>query len=121
LSPLLFILVMEVLSLLLKEILREGKLSGIKVSKLIKILHLFFVDDVLILTNASLQEWMEIESHITMSFNSFGLKVNETKSTILYAGLSEEEISPFKQLLPYNFSELSLGFKYLCYYLKTGL
>jgi hypothetical protein len=45
LSPLLFILVMEGLSLLLKESLREGKLSGIKVSKLIKILHLFFVGD----------------------------------------------------------------------------
>jgi hypothetical protein len=52
--PLFFILVMEGLILLLKESLREGKLSSTKVSRLIKILHLVFLDDVLILTNASL-------------------------------------------------------------------
>jgi hypothetical protein len=104
---------MEGLSLLLKEILQEGKLSGIKVSRLIKILHLFFGDDVLILTNASLQEWVEIESLIEMFCNSYGLKVNEKNSTVHYAGLSEAELFPFKHLLPYNFSNLSLGFKYL--------
>jgi hypothetical protein len=61
LSPLLFILVMEGLSLLLKKGQAEGKLSGVKVSRLVKILHLFFVDDVLIMTKATLQEWREIE------------------------------------------------------------
>jgi hypothetical protein len=57
LSPLLFILAMEGLSLLLKKIQSEGKLIGIKVSRVIKILHLLFVDDVLIMTNGSIQEW----------------------------------------------------------------
>jgi hypothetical protein len=54
LSPLLFILMMETLSLLLKNSQREGSLLGIKVLRLSKILHLFFVDDVLLLTYASL-------------------------------------------------------------------
>jgi hypothetical protein len=49
LSPLLFILVMEGLSLSLNKSLREGKLSGIKVSRLVRILHLLFVDDVIIM------------------------------------------------------------------------
>jgi hypothetical protein len=53
LSPLLFILVMEGLSLLLKESQREGKLTGINVSRTIKILHILFVDDVIIMTNAT--------------------------------------------------------------------
>jgi hypothetical protein len=60
LSLLLFILVMEGLSLLLKKIQAEGRITGIKVSRLVKILHLLFVDDVLIMTNASLLEWREI-------------------------------------------------------------
>jgi hypothetical protein len=51
---------METLSLLLKNSQREGSLTGIKVSRLSKILHLFFVDDVLLLTYASLQEWKVI-------------------------------------------------------------
>jgi hypothetical protein len=60
LSPLLFILVMEGLSLSLKKGQYEGKLSGIKVSRIIKILHLLFVDDVLIMSRASILEWQEI-------------------------------------------------------------
>jgi hypothetical protein len=54
LSPLLFILVMEGLSLLLKDSQREGKLNGIKVSRTINILHILFVDDVIIMTSATM-------------------------------------------------------------------
>jgi hypothetical protein len=43
LSPLLFILAMEGLSLLLKKSQSEGKITGIKVSRVIKILHLFLL------------------------------------------------------------------------------
>ena len=52
LSPLLFILVMEGLSLLLKEIQSVGLLTGMSVSRSLKILHILFVDDVVILTKA---------------------------------------------------------------------
>jgi len=51
-SPLLFILVMEGLSLLLKKGQAEGELTDMKVSRLVKILHLLFVDDVLIMTKS---------------------------------------------------------------------
>ena len=54
LSPFLFIMVMEGLSLCLGKRLLEGNLPSIKVSRLIIILHLLFVDDVLIMSNASL-------------------------------------------------------------------
>jgi hypothetical protein len=62
LSPLLFILVMESISLLLKKGQSEGSLTGVKVSRIVKILHLIFVDDILIMTKASLEEWMVIKS-----------------------------------------------------------
>jgi len=54
LSPLQFISVMEGLSLLLKNGQAKGKLTGVKVSRIVKILHLLFVDDVLIMANNSL-------------------------------------------------------------------
>jgi hypothetical protein len=120
LSPLLFILVMEGLSLLLKESQREGKLAGINVSRTIKILHILFVDDVIIMTNATLQEWWEIDKILKSFCLASGLQINATKSTILQAGLSEQDLSPFKSLFPYKFSDLASGFKYLGYYLKTG-
>jgi hypothetical protein len=42
LSPLLFILIMEGLSILLKRSQLQGNLTGVKVSRLLKILHLLF-------------------------------------------------------------------------------
>jgi hypothetical protein len=121
LSPLLFILVMESLSLLLKSSQSEGSLTGIKVSRLTKILHLLFVDDVLLLTNASVQEWKEIVSLIQKFCMVSGLKVNPIKSTVHFSGLSESELVSFKQFIPYKFFDLAVGFKYLGYFLKAGL
>jgi hypothetical protein len=56
LSPLLFILVMESLSILLKQRQAMRELTGVKVSRIVKFLHLIFVDDVLIMTKASIEE-----------------------------------------------------------------
>jgi hypothetical protein len=66
LSPLLFILVMEGLSLLLKEGQQKGLLTGIKVSRTLRILHILFVDDVVIMTNATINEWWEIDKIIKL-------------------------------------------------------
>jgi hypothetical protein len=120
LSPLLFILVMEGLSLLLKHSFEEGNISGIKVSRLTRILHLLFVDDVLILSKASMAEWKLILSLINDFFQASGIAVNQNKSTVHYEGLSDMELPLFKSFLPYTFSELALGFRYLGYFLKTG-
>jgi hypothetical protein len=62
LSPLLFILVMEGLSLMLKQAQEDGKISGVKTSRLLKIILLLFMDDVLIMTKALVSDWEVIES-----------------------------------------------------------
>jgi hypothetical protein len=46
--------------------------------------------------------------------------INLSKTIVHYEGLSEAELTPLKELLPYSFIELSIRFKYLGYYLKTG-
>jgi len=48
LSPLIFILVMEGLNLMLKNAQVDGKISGVKTSRILKIILLLFMDDVLI-------------------------------------------------------------------------
>jgi hypothetical protein len=120
LSPLLFILIMEGLSLLLKSAQEEGKISGIKVSSHFKILHVLFVDDIIILSRAVLKEWWEIDKIIGFFCKASGLMVNRSKSTIFHAGLSSNDPSPYKNILHYTFMELSSGFKYLGYRLKIG-
>jgi hypothetical protein len=86
LSPLLFILVLESLSILLKKSQAEGNLTGIRVSRLIKILHLLFVDDVIIMTTANLSEWIEIHKIINTFCIVSGMKINYQKSTFLATG-----------------------------------
>jgi ABC-type antimicrobial peptide transport system ATPase subunit len=90
LSPLLFILAMEALSLLLKTGQAEGKISGIKVSRTIKILHLLFADDVLIMTNGTLQEWIEIKEILQNFCSATGLTINWDKSTFHFANLHQQ-------------------------------
>jgi hypothetical protein len=111
---------MEGLSLLLKQSFEEGHITRIKVSRVTKILHLLFVDDVLILSKASMVEWLVIDSRISFFCKATGLSVNLTKSTVHFEGLSDLELISFKTLLPYSFTDLSQGFRYLGYFLKTG-
>jgi hypothetical protein len=61
LSPLLFILIMEILSILLKQGQEVWNMTGVKVSGVVRILHLIFVYDVLIMTKASIIEWLLIK------------------------------------------------------------
>jgi hypothetical protein len=96
LSPLLFVLVMEGLSLLLKQNFADGLLSGIKVSRLTRILHLLFADDVLILSKANLSEWQVINNLIILFCKASGLTVNPLKSTVHHEGISETELSSYK-------------------------
>jgi len=54
LSPLLFLLIMEGLSRILKEEHRQGRLRGIKIANGCTLTHLLFVDDVLLFLNESI-------------------------------------------------------------------
>jgi len=82
LSPFLFILVMEGLSIMLKKGQAEGVQTGIKISRLIKILHLLFVDDVIIIfSSAKLSEWNEISKILNIFYRASGLRINIKKST----------------------------------------
>jgi hypothetical protein len=100
LSPLLFILVMEGLSILLKKGKVAGKLTGVKVARIVKILHLFFVDDVLIMTRANLQEWKEIAGILSSFVSASGLEINISKSTFHYSGIDDDSLAPFKRIFP---------------------
>jgi hypothetical protein len=55
LSPLLFLLVVECLSRLLKEVVVKGSFHGLKVASSNFVSHLLFVDDVLILGSRDLK------------------------------------------------------------------
>jgi hypothetical protein len=91
---------MKGLNRLLKNNLEEGLIIGIKISRLTKILHLLFVDDVLILSKASLTEWRVIVSNSNLFFQASKLSVNSNKSTVHFEGLSVADLNLYKNLMP---------------------
>jgi hypothetical protein len=93
-------------------------LSGIKVSILIKILHLLFVDDVLIMTKASIEEWKEIERILCVFCGASGLMINVQKSTFHHFGVQHGILESIKGIYHFNFNDLSEGFRYLGFFLK---
>ena len=56
LSPLLFVLVMEGLSALIKNAKARGTFHGLRVNDILHLTHLLFVDDVLIFLDGSKQD-----------------------------------------------------------------
>jgi len=50
-----------------------------------------------------------------------GLSLNPVKPMVHTFGFSEAKLGPFKQILLFNFIDLSSGFKYLGYFLKEGI
>jgi hypothetical protein len=106
--------------LALKKSQAGGTLTGIKVSRIIKILHLLFVDDILIMTKASIPEWMEIK----MLLNSFccasRLMINAQKTSFLHFGIQQPVLDSLKASFLFNFHDLINGFRYLGYFLKLG-
>jgi hypothetical protein len=111
---------METLSLLLKKGKVENKILGVKVSRLVNIMHLFLVDNVLIMSNVDLNERKEILDRILLFCKATGLLENFSKTTVHYEGLTESELVPFRSLLDFPFLAMHLGFKYLGFYLKNG-
>jgi hypothetical protein len=111
---------MEGLSIMLSNNSTDHSISGIKITKLLSVVHLMFVDDVLILSKADPREWKLIVDLLTLYCSASGLCINTQKTTVHYWGLKDEEMASFKDILPFTFTDLNNGFKYLGYYLKPG-
>jgi len=94
--------------------------SGIKVTILLWVLHLLFVDDIFIMTNASVNEWSEIHRLLVIFFNATGLMVNPHKSSFYQFGVQPTVLDAIKSFFPFEVNHIDSGFKYLGYYLKVG-
>jgi exonuclease III len=119
LSPLLFIFTLEALSILLKSSQAEGHLTGVNFSGLSNILHILFVDDVLILTKASLTEWALLHSIIHTFCTASGLVINLQKSLFLALNTQEPILTNLKNMFGIDTADLKKGFSYLGFYIKS--
>ena len=119
-SPLLFLLVDEGLSRLLKKAHQEGNLLGIAVAPHLQITHLLFVDDVLIFCSGTAHDVNTISRILGLFSLATGMEINEGKSTMTTHGLDVGEERQAATLFPYICVTPDAGFKYLGFCLKPN-
>ena len=120
LSPLLFILVIEGLSLLIEDARRNGMVKGVKISKELSLTHLLFVDDVILFGTSTYEEWIALKVLLDTFCEASGMLINAEKSCFLINNIDDEMISIITYSLPYKTQPLSSGFKYLIYFIKPS-
>lgn len=101
-SPLLFLLVMEELSRLIKDMHHRGKLCGIRISKDCSIAHLIFMDDVPMFLNGGIGDLTTIQNTINLFKTATNMTINHCKSTITVLECSPHEIHFMIQRFPFN-------------------
>lgn len=99
-SPLLFFLVVEGLNRMISKAVQEGELEGIHIARLVKTIHLLFVDDVMLFGKGIVKEWRKYKEILDCFCSALGMEVSMPKSTFLEKGLEEEVKSYIRHILP---------------------
>ena len=117
-SPLLFILVIEGLSLLITDAREHSLIRGIKISSALALTHLLIVDDVILLGTGTLLEWIAFEVILSTFYKGSGMSISVDKSCFLFNNVDEGILIDIARVLPYKMEPIASGFKYLGYFLK---
>ena len=118
LSPLLFILVIEGLSLLVDDARRHGLIKGIKISHQLSLTHLLFVDDVILYGFGTCEEWIAFKVLLDTFCEASGMYINSEKSCFLFNNVDDGSLIRITRSLPFKTEHISSGFNYLGYFIK---
>lgn len=113
LSPLLFLLVADGISLMIHDEKRQGNLKGIEVADNFWVTHLLFMDDIIIFINGSLQDCRVLKRILDLFLKATSLCINERKSRLTCIGLSRELVHRVELVLNFEVKFLEDTFKYL--------
>ena len=114
----LFILVIEGLSLLIDDAHRHGLVKGIKISQQLSLTHLIFIDDVILLGFGTCDEWIAFKVLLDTFCEASGMFINSEKSCFLYNNVDDGAINRITRSLPYKTQHITSGFNYHGYFIK---
>lgn len=119
LSPLLFILAINSLSLHIHKAVDENVWRPLHIYRNISLSHNLFVDDILLFAMFCRATWL----HIHMILNNFqrasGLQVNLEKSSIIHSDIKLEDVTWLSDLFGVKASHISKGINYLGFWIKA--
>lgn len=120
LSPLLFILVMNSLSLHINKAVKENKCHPLKICRNISISHNLFVDDIIMFGILCRLTWLCFYEILNNFQRAIGLQINSTKSVIYHNDICQDEVDWLSALFGLEAQPISLGIKYLGFQLKAN-
>ena len=89
LSPLLFILVIEGLSLLISQAHSAGDIYGIKLAPQLYLTHLLFVDDAILFDAGTLSDWQHYKHILDTFCKVTSMEINLENSSFLFHNIDE--------------------------------
>lgn len=118
LSPYLFILAMEALSLLITKTRQQGSIMVIRVARDLHITHLLLIDDVLLVGAGTKDEWLHYHQIINVFYDASGLRINASKSSFI-CQCDDANLRYFiSGFFPFAQNGLEEGIKYLGFKIK---
>lgn len=121
LSPLLFILAMDSLSLHINGAVRENKFKPIRICRGYYISHSLFIDDITIFGMICRLSWQCVHDILRKFQNAYGIYINEGKSSFFFDVEDLESLDFLSTLFNIGTKSLKEGIKYLGFHLiPTG-
>jgi len=119
LSPLLFILVMNTLTLQINRAVADNLCRPVKICKDIFLSHNLFVDDILIFAMICKQSWICINNILQKFQAASGILINKDKSKLYHNDTNDDLVLWIANLLGIGLESISCGIKYLGFNLKA--
>lgn len=119
LSPLLFILSMNSLSLHINEVVIGNRCRTLKICRNIFISHNLFVDDVLIFAMLCRGTWSRLYIILKRFQDVIGLHINKSKSILFHNDVNMDTTERVSRLFGIDMESINNGFKYLGFQLKA--
>ncbi|GJW60307.1 RNA-directed DNA polymerase, eukaryota, reverse transcriptase zinc-binding domain protein, partial [Tanacetum coccineum] len=110
-SPYLFTMVMEVFNMIMiKNVKESGKFRYHHGCKELKLTHMCFADDLLVLCKGDIESVKVVKKTIEEFSKVCGLFPNINKSTIFFGNIKEEDKADMLQVLPFKCGKLPMRY-----------
>lgn len=119
-SPLLFLLLIEGLSRMLRKERLDGCINGVSISMTLALTHILFVDDIIIFRKCDLEEWLQLSKVFKTFCAASRMVINLAKSNFLVHKATDEILQRILELFLVSLNLIDEGFKYLGYRLKPN-
>jgi len=119
LSPLLFILAMNSLSIHINNAVADNRCMPINICRQVYISHNLFIEDVLLITMLCRLSWTCLKNILDRFQKATGIYINKGKSSLYHNGANLEMVKSISELFGIESRPINEGLKYLGFHLKA--